>query len=435
MISKLSKRDIRVPQGFAIKAQVFRDFLKENKLTERIRSLIESLQQDGGLSTKKLSTVGLEIREAIINGTMPKEADKDIEHAFAEVAKKCPPESTFAIRSSATSEDQPTASFAGQQDTLLNIQGLENVKHAVKRIFASLYTDRAISYRMDKKWRDADMAISVCVQQMVDCSISGVVFTIDTETGFTNVLLITSTYGLGELLVNGSINPDEFTVFKPTFSQGFPAIIRRHLGTKQNEMMLSTHDDRCVVKKVDSDRADSFSLSDKQVLEISRYAIDIESHYKCPMDIEFAVNTNDNMIYILQCRPETVKSQGLLSSTFRIKDPKTERRQMAEGRAVTNKIAIGRIKVVSGPEEMHKVEKGEIMVAKHTTPDYEPVMKKVAAVITDSGGRTCHSAIICREMGIPAVIGCSNATSVFKDGDVVTVDCSDGSIGKVKTLT
>ena len=342
--------------------------------------------------------------------------------------------STFAVRSSATAEDLPDASFAGQQESFLNIHGVENIKHAIKEVFASLYNDRAISYRVHKGFVHADVAISAGVQQMVrsDIGCSGVMFTIDTESGFKDVVFITASYGLGETVVQGAVNPDEFYVFKPLLKEGKPAIVRRSIGSKKIKMVFSdatqagksTH-----TIDVDSKESDTFSLNDEDILELAQYAVIIESHYGCPMDIEWGKNGLDGKIYILQARPETVKSQS--KNAVEVFKLKGSGKAIVAGRAVTQKIGVGPVRIVKDPSEMHAVQPGDILVADMTDPNWEPVMKRASALVTNRGGRTCHAAIIARELGIPAIVGSVNATELLQDGDMVTVCCSEGETGLV----
>ena len=341
---------------------------------------------------------------------------------------------TFAVRSSATAEDLPDASFAGQQESFLNIHGVENIKHAIKEVFASLYNDRAISYRVHKGFVHADVAISAGVQQMVrsDIGCSGVMFTIDTESGFKDVVFITASYGLGETVVQGAVNPDEFYVFKPLLKEGKPAIVRRSIGSKKIKMVFSdatqagksTH-----TIDVDPKESDAFSLNDQDILELAQYAVTIESHYGCPMDIEWGKNGLDGKIYILQARPETVKSQT--KNAVEVFKLKGTGKAIVAGRAVTQKIGVGPVRIVKDPSEMHSVQPGDVLVADMTDPNWEPVMKRASALVTNRGGRTCHAAIIARELGIPAIVGSVNATELLQEGDIVTVCCSEGETGFV----
>jgi pyruvate,water dikinase len=341
---------------------------------------------------------------------------------------------TFAVRSSATAEDLPDASFAGQQESFLNIHGVENIKHAIKEVFASLYNDRAISYRVHKGFVHADVAISAGVQQMVrsDIGCSGVMFTIDTESGFKDVVFITASYGLGETVVQGAVNPDEFYVFKPLLKEGKPAIVRRSIGSKKIKMVFSdatqagksTH-----TIDVDPKESDSFSLNDQDILELAQYAVTIESHYGCPMDIEWGRNGLDGKIYILQARPETVKSQS--KNAIEVFKLKGTGKAIVAGRAVTQKIGVGPVRIVKDPSEMHSVQPGDVLVADMTDPNWEPVMKRAAALVTNRGGRTCHAAIIARELGIPAIVGSVDATELLQEGEIVTVCCSEGETGFV----
>jgi pyruvate,water dikinase len=344
---------------------------------------------------------------------------------------------TFAVRSSATAEDLPDASFAGQQESFLNIHGLDNILHAIKEVFASLYNDRAISYRVHKGFVHADVALSAGVQQMVrsDIGCSGVMFTIDTESGFKDVVFITASYGLGETVVQGAVNPDEFYVHKPMLAQGKPAIVRRTMGSKLIKMIFSDATQAgksTVTVPVDHDESDRYSLSNEDVLELASYAMTIESHYGCPMDIEWGKNGIDNKLYILQARPETVKSQESLKNvteTFKLN--KHSEKPLVVGRAVTQKVGVGPVRIVLDPADMHLVQPGDVLVADMTDPNWEPVMKRASALVTNRGGRTCHAAIIARELGIPAIVGAVNATDVLRDGEIVTVSCAEGESGFV----
>lgn len=434
MISQLSAKGVRVPTGFATTADAFREFLSVNQLDKKINAELDSLNVD---DTQALAESGKKIRGWIMDAPFHAELEKAIAENYEILTAKSGNGASFAVRSSATAEDLPDASFAGQQESFLNIQGLENILHAIKEVFASLYNDRAISYRVHKGFVHADVALSAGVQQMVrsDIGCAGVMFTIDTESGFKDVAFITSSYGLGETVVQGAVNPDEFYVHKPLLAQGKPAIVRRTIGSKLIKMVFSdatsagksTH--TVDVDPVDSDR---YSLSDEDVLELARYAMTIESHYGCPMDIEWGKNGIDNKLYILQARPETVKSQESKSNvveTFKLN--KHAAKPLVVGRAVTQKIGVGPVRIVLDPAEMHLVQPGDVLVADMTDPNWEPVMKRASALVTNRGGRTCHAAIIARELGIPAIVGSVNATDVLREGEVVTVSCAEGESGFV----
>ncbi len=431
MISQLNAKGVRVPTGFATTALAFREFLAHNKLDDKIANELKTLNTD---DTDALAVSGKKIRQWIIDTPFPAPLEKAIEENDTRLTKNSAEGTTFAVRSSATAEDLPDASFAGQQESFLNIHGVENIKHAIKEVFASLYNDRAISYRVHKGFVHADVAISAGVQQMVrsDIGCSGVMFTIDTESGFKDVVFITASYGLGETVVQGAVNPDEFYVFKPLLKEGKPAIVRRSIGSKKIKMVFSdatqagksTH-----TIDVDSKESDTFSLNDEDILELPQYAVIIESHYGCPMDIEWGKNGLDGKIYILQARPETVKSQS--KNAVEVFKLKGSGKAIVAGRAVTQKIGVGPVRIVKDPSEMHAVQPGDILVADMTDPNWEPVMKRASALVTNRGGRTCHAAIIARELGIPAIVGSVNATELLRDGDMVTVCCSEGETGLV----
>jgi pyruvate,water dikinase len=364
----------------------------------------------------------------------PESLDSAIEKAYGELIEKSSEGTTFAVRSSATAEDLPDASFAGQQESFLNIHGIDNTKRAIKEVFASLYNDRAISYRVHKGFIHEDVSISAGVQQMVrsDIGCAGVMFSIDTESGFKDVVFITSSYGLGETVVQGAVNPDEFYVHKPLLNKGFPTIVKKTIGSKKIKMIFSNLNEAGKSTEtidVESNQSDRFSIDDKEVLELARYASIIEDHYGCPMDIEWGKNGIDGKLYILQARPETVKSQKKnVTETYKLKETS---KAIVAGRAVTQKIGAGPVRVVTDPNEMHTVQPGDILVADMTDPNWEPVMKRASALVTNRGGRTCHAAIIARELGIPAIVGSVNATELLKDGDEVTVSCSEGETGIV----
>ncbi len=431
MISQLHAKGVRVPTGFATTAHAFREFLAHNALDEKIANELKTLNTD---DTDALAVSGKKVRQWIIDTPFPSSLEKAIEENYTRLTKNSAEGMTFAVRSSATAEDLPDASFAGQQESFLNIHGVENIKHAIKEVFASLYNDRAISYRVHKGFVHADVAISAGVQQMVrsDIGCSGVMFTIDTESGFKDVVFITASYGLGETVVQGAVNPDEFYVFKPLLKEGKPAIVRRSIGSKKIKMVFSdatqagksTH-----TIDVDPKESDVFSLNDQDILELAQYAVTIESHYGCPMDIEWGKNGLDGKIYILQARPETVKSQTKNAvEVFKLKD---SGKAIVAGRAVTQKIGVGPVRIVKDPSEMHSVQPGDVLVADMTDPNWEPVMKRASALVTNRGGRTCHAAIIARELGIPAIVGSVNATELLQEGDIVTVCCSEGETGFV----
>ena len=431
MISQLHAKGVRVPTGFATTAYAFNEFLGHNDLGKRIEVELENLDVN---DVNKLAKVGKTIRKWIIETPFPADLDQAIIENYKLLTKNSAKGTTFAVRSSATAEDLPDASFAGQQESFLNIEGIENIKHAVKEVFASLYNDRAISYRVHKGFIHSDVAISAGVQEMVssDQGCSGVMFTIDTESGFRDVVFITASYGLGETVVQGAVNPDEFYVHKPLLRQGKPAIVRKSIGSKKIKMIFSDDTKAGLSTKtidVAEPEANQYCISDEDILELARYADIIESHYQCPMDIEWGKNGLDGKMYILQARPETVKSQAQsVTDTYKLLETG---KAIVAGRAVTQKIGVGPVKVVSDPSEMHTVQPGDILVADMTDPNWEPVMKRASALVTNRGGRTCHAAIIARELGIPAIVGSVNATELLNDGDLVTVACSEGETGIV----
>ena len=429
MISQLPS-SVRVPGGFATTAEAYREFLAHNGLADRINAALDALDVD---DVDALVKTGAQIREWIIELPFPAPLAAEIKTAYDKITAEG--EGSFAVRSSATAEDLPDASFAGQQETFLNIHGYENILHAMKEVFASLYNDRAIAYRVHKDFAHADVALSAGVQRMVrsDSGTSGVMFSIDTESGFDQVVFITASYGLGETVVQGAVNPDEFYVHKPTLGLGKPAVIRRNLGSKLIKMVFT---DKAVagksVRTIDVPEADRnrFSLSDEDVLELARYAVIIEQHYGRPMDIEWGKDGDDGRLYILQARPETVKSQdaGLVMEKYRLKQ---YGKAMTHGRAIGQKIGAGVVRVVGDASEMNRVQPGDVLVTDMTDPNWEPVMKRAAAIVTNRGGRTCHAAIIARELGIPAIVGCGNATDVLHEGESVTVSCAEGDTGYV----
>lgn len=431
MISQLPS-GVRVPTGFATTAHAFRQFLQHDGLTERINARLDALDTD---DVRALAQAGAEIRAMVEAQPFPADLEKAIRDAFATLSAGNS-EATFAVRSSATAEDLPDASFAGQQETFLNVHGIEDVLHKMKEVFASLYNDRAISYRVHKGFAHADVALSAGVQRMVrsDLGAAGVMFTIDTESGFEDVVFITSSYGLGETVVQGAVNPDEFYVHKPMLKAGKRAVIRRNLGSKLIQMEFTTPDEKKasgkLVKTTDvpTELRNRYSLTDADVEQLAHYALVIEQHYGRPMDIEWGKDGADGQLYILQARPETVKSQQKGQSEFRYK-LKGHGTVLAEGRAIGQKIGTGPVRLVHNISEMDKVQAGDILVTDMTDPNWEPVMKRASAIVTNRGGRTCHAAIIARELGIPAVVGCGDATERLKDGTLVTVSCAEGDTG------
>ncbi|MGL6079681.1 phosphoenolpyruvate synthase [Methyloversatilis discipulorum] len=429
MISQLPK-SVRVPGGFATTAEAFREFLAQDGLADRIHAALEALDVD---DVNALARTGAQIRQWMMDTPFPAQLEADIRSFYAQL--DAAGNGSFAVRSSATAEDLPDASFAGQQETFLNISGIDNVLHAIREVFASLYNDRAISYRAHKGFMHAGVALSAGVQRMVrsDKGAAGVMFTLDTESGFRDVVFITSSYGLGETVVQGAVNPDEFYVHKPMLAQGRPAVIRRTLGSKMIKMeFAATAAAGRSVQTVDVTDVDRqrFSLTDEQVLELARYAMTIEAHYGRPMDIEWGLDGVDGQLYILQARPETVKSHesGMSQQKFRLKQ---YGKVLASGRAIGQKIGAGPVRIVESAAEMDKVQAGDVLVTDMTDPNWEPVMKKAAAIVTNRGGRTCHAAIIARELGIPAIVGCGDATETLTEGEEVTASCAEGDTGNI----
>ena len=436
MISQLptGPQGVRVPTGFATTAHAFRVFLAHAGLDKKINGLLEKLDTE---DVRALAAVGTQIRALVEAQPFPADFEAAIRQSFALLSAGTPLAS-FAVRSSATAEDLPDASFAGQQETFLNVVGVGDVLHKMKEVFASLYNDRAISYRVHQGFAHADVALSAGVQRMVrsDLGAAGVMFTIDTETGFEDVVFITSSYGLGETVVQGAVNPDEFYVHKPMLRAGHRAVIRRNLGSKLLQMEFTTADEKKaggkLVKTTDVpvELRNRYSLSDSDVEQLARYALIIEDHYGRPMDIEWGKDGIDGELYILQARPETVKSQSKGKAEIRYK-LKGKGTVLTEGRAIGQKIGTGPVRIVRHISEMDQVQAGDVLVTDMTDPNWEPVMKRASAIVTNRGGRTCHAAIIARELGIPAVVGCGDATEQLKDGMLVTVSCAEGDTGNI----
>jgi pyruvate,water dikinase len=433
MISQLPQ-GVRVPTGFATTAHAFRRFLAHDGLAERISARLKTLDTD---DVRALAEAGAEIRGWVEAQPFPADLEQAIRDAFARLAGGNA-DASFAVRSSATAEDLPDASFAGQQETFLNVVGIDAVLHKMKEVFASLYNDRAISYRVHKGFEHDVVALSAGVQRMVrsDLGAAGVMFTIDTESGFDQVVFITSSYGLGETVVQGAVNPDEFYVHKPMLQAGKKSVIRRNLGSKLVQMVFATAEEKAadgrLVKTIDvpAEQRNRFSLSDEEIEQLARYALVIEQHYGRPMDIEWGKDGGDGQLYILQARPETVKSQQHGKTEHRYK-LKSTGPVLAEGRAIGQKVGTGPVRLVGDIAEMDKVQPGDVLVTDMTDPNWEPVMKRASAIVTNRGGRTCHAAIIARELGIPAVVGCGNATEKLKDGTLVTVSCAEGDTGHI----
>ena len=429
MISNLAGAGVSVPGGFATTSQAYRDFLELSGLNDQIHAALDALDVD---DVNALAKTGAQIRQWIMEAEFPEKLNAEIRTAFATLSQGNP-DMAVAVRSSATAEDLPDASFAGQQETFLNIRGVENVIRAAKEVFASLFNDRAISYRVHQGFDHKLVALSAGVQRMVrsETGTAGVMFTLDTESGFRDVVFITGAYGLGETVVQGAVNPDEFYVHKPTLEAGRPAILRRNLGSKAIKMIYGDEAKAGKsVKVIDVEKADRerFCLSDAEINELAKQAMIIEKHYKCPMDIEWAKDGDDGKLYIVQARPETVKSrtQANVMERYLLKETGTV---LVEGRAIGQRIGAGKVRIIKDVSEMDKVQPGDVLVSDMTDPDWEPVMKRASAIVTNRGGRTCHAAIIARELGIPAVVGCGNATQLLKDGQGVTVSCAEGDTG------
>jgi pyruvate,water dikinase len=437
MISQLSSTGVRVPGGFATTAHAFREFLAHDGLASRIHDKLSTLDVD---DVRALADAGATIRRWVTETPLPPALEAAIREHFARLEADGAGAS-YAVRSSATAEDLPDASFAGQQETFLNVSGIDDVLHRIKEVFASLYNDRAISYRVHKGFAHADVALSAGVQRMVrsDLGAAGVMFTIDTESGFADVVFVTSSFGLGEMVVQGAVNPDEFYVHKPTLAAGRFAVIRRVLGSKLQRMEFATAAEKAasgkLVRVVDNppEQRNRYSLTDAEVTELAQVALVIEKHYGRPMDIEWGKDGHDGRLYILQARPETVKSQsaGKVEQRFKLKGDHSKTPVLAEGRAIGQKVGTGPVRLVRSTAEMERVQPGDILVTDMTDPNWEPVMKRAGAIVTNRGGRTCHAAIIARELGIPAVVGCGDATEHLADGALVTVSCAEGDTGFV----
>ncbi|GAB7530025.1 phosphoenolpyruvate synthase [Pseudomonas sp. 3A(2025)] len=431
MISNLAGAGVSVPGGFATTAQAYRDFLELSGLNDQIHAALDALDVD---DVNALAKTGAQIRQWIMEAQFPERLNAEIRTAFEQLSAGNP-NLAVAVRSSATAEDLPDASFAGQQETFLNIRGVDNVIRATKEVFASLFNDRAISYRVHQGFDHKLVALSAGVQRMVrsETGTAGVMFTLDTESGFRDVVFITGAYGLGETVVQGAVNPDEFYVHKDTLTAGRPAILRRNLGSKAIKMIYGEEAKAGKsVKVVDVDAAERarFCLTDAEVNELAKQAIIIEKHYKAPMDIEWAKDGDDGKLYIVQARPETVKSRSNANvmERYLLKEKGTV---LVEGRAIGQRIGAGKVRIIKDVSEMDKVQAGDVLVSDMTDPDWEPVMKRASAIVTNRGGRTCHAAIIARELGIPAVVGCGNATQLLVDGQGVTVSCAEGDTGYI----
>ncbi|MBX9444303.1 phosphoenolpyruvate synthase [Dickeya chrysanthemi] len=429
MITNLSELGVSVPNGFATTAQAFNDFLNQSGINQRIYELLDRTNID---DVNQLAKAGAQIRQWVIDTPFQPELEQAIRDAYQQLADG-EPDASFAVRSSATAEDMPDASFAGQQETFLNVQGIDAVMVAVKHVFASLFNDRAISYRVHQGYDHRGVALSAGVQRMVrsDLAASGVMFTLDTESGFDQVVFITAAWGLGEMVVQGAVNPDEFYVHKPTLLNGKPSIVRRNMGSKKIRMVYAAtqeHGKQVRVEDVEEVQRTRFCLSDDEVQALSHQALLIEKHYGRPMDIEWAKDGHTGKLYIVQARPETVRSNGQVMERYHLP---AGGEVLVEGRAIGHRIGAGEVKIVHDISEMHRVNAGDVLVTDMTDPDWEPIMKKAAAIVTNRGGRTCHAAIIARELGIPAVVGCGDATERLQNGQKVTVSCAEGDTGYV----
>jgi len=432
MISQLADTGVRVPGGFATTAHAYRIFLSQSGLDAKINVALDALDVE---DVNALVKTGAEIRQWVLDTPFPMELTIAITEQYQRLVAESNADMSFAVRSSATAEDLPDASFAGQQETFLNIVGLENIMHAIKEVFASLYNDRAISYRVHKGFLHADVALSAGIQRMVrsDKGAAGVMFTLDTESGFRDAVFVTSSYGLGETVVQGAVNPDEFYVHKPMLELGKKAVVRRNLGSKMIKMTFAAEKvagKSTITEDVPEAQRHQFSINDEEVMELARYAQIIEKHYQRPMDIEWGKDGVDGKLYILQARPETVQSQAAAGKQEKFK-LKSYSKVLASGRAIGQKIGVGPVRIVKDPKEMDQVKPGDVLVADMTDPNWEPVMKRASAIVTNRGGRTCHAAIIARELGIPAIVGCGDATETLTEGEVVTASCTEGDTGHV----
>ncbi|MEZ5453038.1 MAG: phosphoenolpyruvate synthase [Thiothrix sp.] len=432
MISNLANVGVTVPNGFATTTHAYQDFIRADGLADRINALLDSLDID---DIHALTNAGKTIRSWVMDAPLPPRLLEDVTSAYQQLVGDSGETASFAVRSSATAEDLPDASFAGQQETFLNVRGLDNVIDAIKEVFASLYNDRAIAYRVHQNFEHDKVFLSAGIQKMVrsDIGASGVMFTLDTESGFRDAVFITGAYGLGETVVQGAVNPDEFYVYKPNIEAGRPAILSRRLGAKAIEMVYAetageAHNKATLIRDVEPARSMRFCLTDEQVESLARQALIIEKHYQRPMDIEWAQDGGDGKLYIVQARPETVESRAsaTIIERYQLKEKGS---MIAEGRAIGQKIGQGPARIISSIAQMHEVKEGDVLVTDMTDPDWEPIMKRASAIVTNRGGRTCHAAIIAREMGIPAVVGCGDATDRIENGAEVTVSCAEGDTG------
>lgn len=430
MISNLANAGVKVPGGFATTSYAFNEFLEQSGLEKRIHDVLDTLDVE---DVNELAKIGEQIRNWIIETPFTDNIEQAISESYTQLAGELGEQASFAVRSSATAEDMPDASFAGQQETFLNVKGLDAIKVAVKHVYASLFNDRAISYRVHQGYDHKGVALSAGVQRMVrsDLASSGVLFSIDTESGFEDVVFVTSAYGLGEMVVQGAVNPDEFYVHKPTLAANRPAVVRKTMGSKAIQMTYSEdqgHGKQVKIEDVEVAKRNQFSLTEDEVMELAKQAVIIEKHYGRPMDIEWAKDGLDGQLYIVQARPETVRSneETNVIETFQLKQRGTV---ICEGRAIGHKVGSGTAKVLNSIAEMDKILPGDVLVTDMTDPDWEPIMKRASAIVTNRGGRTCHAAIIARELGIPAVVGCGNATETLTTGDQLTVSCAEGDTG------
>ncbi|WP_433977590.1 phosphoenolpyruvate synthase [Erwinia sp. E_sp_B01_9] len=429
MITNLSSLGVSVPNGFATTSDAFNQFLDQSGVNQRIYDLLDKTDID---DVDELAKAGKQIRQWIVDTPFTPELEQAIHQAYEQLSSD-DAEASFAVRSSATAEDMPDASFAGQQETFLNVQGYDAVLIAVKHVYASLFNDRAISYRVHQGYDHRGVALSAGVQRMVrsDLGSAGVMFTIDTESGFDQVVFITAALGLGEMVVQGAVNPDEFYVHKPTLAAGRPAIVRRNMGSKKIRMVYADsqeHGEQVRIEDVPEEERDRYCLTNEEVEALATQAVQIEKHYQRPMDIEWAKDGHTGKLFIVQARPETVRSNGQVMERYTLQG---KGKVVVEGRAIGHRIGAGEVKVIHDISEMNRIEKGDVLVTDMTDPDWEPIMKKASAIVTNRGGRTCHAAIIARELGIPAVVGCGNATDLLKEGHQVTVSCSEGDTGYV----
>ena len=431
MIQNLGNLGVNVPGGFATTADAYRGFLEHDNLGNRINALLDDLDVD---NLDDLAKTGKQIRDWLMNVPLQEELENDINIAYDKLVKQYGEDVSWAVRSSATAEDLPDASFAGQQETFLNVSGIDDIKVAIRKVFASLFTDRAISYRVHQDFDHAGVALSAGIQKMVrsDIAASGVIFTLDTESGFDKVVFVTGSYGLGEMVVQGAVNPDEFYAYKRNLNENKPAVLNRTLGSKAIQMVYDPDGEEPVkIIDVEEDKQQSYCINDEQVEELARQAMIIEKHYKRPMDIEWALDGLDNSLYIVQARPETVQSQaGNIVERFSLdKKAKSDATVVAEGRSIGSRIGAGTAKIIMSLDDMDQIKEGDVLVTDMTDPDWEPIMKRASAIVTNRGGRTCHAAIIARELGVPAVVGCGDATETIPDNSEVTVSCAEGDTG------